>query len=451
MAQYTMPASQYITGYSATTAVTSTLAAFVSPGVILSSYHQVQTKTIGDAEFPAYELRSKYGKLSSPVYIPDTLRVWVECPSCTPVVSSAFAPEAAKSLGGIRPYSLIAATWQLAFGVQASKLDGPLDGAKVIGYDWTGSAGPATESEGFVVLTPGIGENLQPDFGYLDWKPFSIVKLKATIAPTPLRQAPGVPLAMNVVTSGSLPAHVTYRWDFGDGPPVVSVSDNPNTQHPYAAVGNYPVVVDILDAATQQPIARATATAKISVPRPVWRVTSFVLQSSQGPTPDPLLDDAQRFRDDLAPLLVTPDHGLIFLLDQNYQGPAPVVFQSYFPIVHLQVALPFVTDLQLDDLGFFAYGGFELAQICTGPLSGGCDINTLTVSGDLHAGTLGGTSLGTFGGFPPVETVTFQFNSTKNGQLLTGTIKMTDLLHTIQGNITGTRLDVWSFSATLEP
>ena len=74
---------------------------------------------------------------------------------------------------------------------------------------------------------------------------------------------------MNVVTTGPLPAHVKYRWDFGDAKPKVTVDDNPNVQYAWDLVGTYQVTAEIIDVRNDQVIARAQAPVVITGERSI--------------------------------------------------------------------------------------------------------------------------------------------------------------------------------------
>ena len=161
MVRYAIPPTDYIVGYTATHAVPTTLKATIDPSTLQLLYAGVQARTIGNGVFPAYELHSQYGKVTDPLYIMDTVRVWVECPSCTPKITSQYAPEATNSIGGIRPFALFGSGWQLAFNAQdCEAVDGPLMG-RVVGFDWHTLTGPTTQTEGFAVETAGISDTQQ--------------------------------------------------------------------------------------------------------------------------------------------------------------------------------------------------------------------------------------------------------------------------------------------------
>ena len=69
--------------------------------------------TINKSAFPDYPLRSKYGLIGDTLWLADTLRLWSECATCTPVQTDPSFPEAQASLNALKfhQYSGASRTW----------------------------------------------------------------------------------------------------------------------------------------------------------------------------------------------------------------------------------------------------------------------------------------------------------------------------------------------------
>jgi hypothetical protein len=422
------------------------LGLLIPPPQLAAQYQQVVAKTIGDDKFPAHEFHTWNARLFDTLYVVDTLRFWSECAACKGAYATTLSPTPGQVESGVI-YTPPPPGWTSLGSL----------GANGLLVNAAGRTPGAVSTFGFEDVS-GVGTQDLVSAGgkWLDWHRFSVLVLPASISPAKLTQAPTIPMSMKFETTpAQLPPHVKYRWDFGDAKPKVTVDDNPNVQHVWDLVGTYPVTAEIVDVRNDQVIARAQATATIKPQRPAWRLNTFTLQSSTGPAPDPLFDDAQSFRDLLTQLEGTPDQGMIFVLDQSYVGPPANVFVNYFPIVHLQVAPTNITDIFIDSQGFIAWAGFEIAGQCTPSFAAlpqsGCGLSSFSNTGNLQAGSLAGSIVGTSGGFPPFPTVILQINGVKNGATMSGTIKLVDNLHGQTGPSTGTRTDTWAFTATLEP
>ena len=241
-----------------------TLPAMVPMAVISAGYQQVVAGTIGNAEFGAfpYQAYSKYGPLRDTIWVPDTLRVWVQCPNCSPVVTSAAAPEATASLTTLDPWTRSPST--SAWTSRATTLVGSFN--RIV------TPAPITESWGFVVSARSPGA--APFKQWIDWHRYTIVKVNDTVIVSPKPLGAGVPGTFTQQTQGPLPANRVYSWDFNDNTAVVLTGNNPVATHTFAQTGIYAINAKILDAATNQPLATATLIDTVSPPQFAWRFTS---------------------------------------------------------------------------------------------------------------------------------------------------------------------------------
>ncbi|MEO5798924.1 MAG: Ig-like domain-containing protein [Gemmatimonadales bacterium] len=241
---------------------------FVRDDLLAPQYPLVTAGTIGNAiGWPSLTLQSTYGKLdTAAVYvISDILLTWWECAACpdhgwrtTEVTPS---PTQLTPAWDVRKNS--DGSWP--FGSLFSRLSSPRSVGKY--YQNLLENGTTSRSYGAGVYQAVRGGSIPAGstvFAWLDWTTMTLKKLPATILPTPLAGSVGVPLPMKMQITGTVPANVIYKWDFGDNKSLVQVSNNPNTQHSYTQTGTFPVVVLMLDAVTKQPLSEARADAVIS-------------------------------------------------------------------------------------------------------------------------------------------------------------------------------------------
>jgi PKD repeat protein len=222
-----------------------------------TTYAQVLDGTIGNSIFPTYQLHGWAGRLYDTLFVVDTLRWWVDCPTCAFGFPGVLAVPPVATLGGQDVYdagsstSIGFFTTVLANASPAPGTDRPLGAVT-----WSALSSDGTHR------------------GWLDWHSYVLRRLQTAISPSSLNGSVGVPLSLTFqVAQNLLPSHVNYVWDFGDQQPAVTVVDNPVVQHPYAAAGTYPVTAKIIDVRNNQVIGLATTTATITAGK--WQLTAF--------------------------------------------------------------------------------------------------------------------------------------------------------------------------------
>lgn len=239
--------------------------------LLADDWTQVVAKTINEDAFPGYTFHTKYGPARDTLWLADTLRVWNECSSCTPVLTSPAFPEASGSLLALKPmnYAGSTSTWSAGLSTPDAFVLG-------LSFDLSASS-PNTTGRAYInAVTQNAphGERmdpvtgvLSPDYVWLDWRPLYLIKLGVRIAPVAPSAVVGAPFDLTAsIYTGTPPAHITYQWDFNDGTAKVSKDDNPAVTHTYANTGTYTAKVVLFDPTTKQPMASATTVVTVSAP-----------------------------------------------------------------------------------------------------------------------------------------------------------------------------------------
>jgi hypothetical protein len=224
-------------------------------GTVASSYQQVVAGTIGNDLFPAATFKSASGLVFDTAYVVDTLRVWAECAGCKYGFSTTISPPPAAHLaGGFKSY-------YVANGA-ATDSAGGLNTNGSLFY-----ASPKGDQTLGFILNSATAEqipNAGSTFQWLNYHQLTFRTLQTSIvAPT---APPSVNTAYNLsmkVDATLLPKSVTYRWDFGDGTPKVTVANSPNAPHTYTKDGTYTITCEIVDDRNTQVIARSTASVTV--------------------------------------------------------------------------------------------------------------------------------------------------------------------------------------------
>jgi hypothetical protein len=247
--------------------VTFALATQVQPSLLSSTYAQALAGTIGGDDFPAYQFRTQFGPVvNDTVWLGDSVRVWAECNSCTPLISSPSAPEATASLAGLRIYYFqeSPAQWNL----QAT--------SKVIGLAFPPAAIGKHLTAGMEVdwlESPDTVSNTR----WIDWHQLIAIHLgDSIVAAVGTLSTDSIMTSFSQLVSGPAPRPLTYVWQFGDGSHPDTVAGASTATHGYAQPGTYPVTVQGFDPATKQVIIHST-TLRDSVARPhfAWQMNSF--------------------------------------------------------------------------------------------------------------------------------------------------------------------------------
>ncbi len=381
---------------------------------LAADWASVSDSTINQDAFPTYSMRSKYGAFADTVWLADTLRIWSECPICTPVQTSPDVPEAQASLTAIKLHQYSHAAWTTApdpttyaLGIRMDLQASP---ANTTGF-WYAYGYEIDGTHGTVAETPG-GPQTGINFVWLDWHIDLFIKLGVSILPVPPKPFVTTPYTFNAsITTGTRPGHITYQWDFGDGTAQVTKTDDSTAVHTYATVGTYPVKVVLLDPNTKQPMVTATASAVVTDPDFAWQLTSVTLTSSSLPPggigPLPSDTAVKKLFDSWVPDLQGSPTSWLFYLANVTPGPCRSLFLEQFPAGQFAPVL----DSTGDNLrGFFASN---------------CDSAPYYVT-TLTFGTPGnGVLTGTAAPGTPPENVTVlpggSVNAAMNGTTLQGT------------------------------
>ena len=239
--------------------------------LLAADWPQVVDKTINADNFPGYPLHTNYGLARDTIWTDDTLTVWSECPACQPPLTSPLLPKVNGSVVAFKEqhYSGTTKSWTATSSNSAAYALGSL-------IDVTKSSVNSAGASYFIgetqvaphgLLKELITGTLNPNFVWLDWHLFNVIKLGVSISPVAPATQPGTPLDLTAtIFSGTPPEHITYQWDFGDGTAEVSNDDNPAVTHTYASSGTFTAKVVLLDPATKQPMASEPTTVTIVTP-----------------------------------------------------------------------------------------------------------------------------------------------------------------------------------------
>ena len=234
-------------------------------------YVQAVDGSIDEAVFPATEMRNRFGVLSDTIYVADTMATWVQCAACQSYPAPAgltgtSGPLVAMTLfrdpGGNLPWS--------PRGETVANLLNPAT-----------FANPGDFRYGYAIMGNGPSDAV-----WIDWKTFIVRKLGASITPAAPTDIVGNPISFTMqVTPNKLPSDVIYRWDFNDGNAPVNIENSNTVQHAFPHAGGFAMTAQILDARTQQPVAKATTTVTITAPLQAWKFTSVAVAFSLSQPP----------------------------------------------------------------------------------------------------------------------------------------------------------------------
>jgi len=364
-------------------------------GKFPDEYVEAVDGSIDEDVFPVTEMRSRFGVLSDTIYLADTMSTWVQCAACQSFPVPAFltgssGPLALMSLfrnpGGNLPW--------ISKGDAIVNLWNPLSfsnpGDFRYGYAITGN-----DASGGV---------------WVDWKTYVVRRLDASITPAAPADIVGNPISFAMqVTPNKLPSDVIYRWDFNDGSATVNVNNDNTVQHAFPRAGSVVVAAQILDARTQQPVAKANATVTIGPPK--WRLDQFTITERTCPEPQ----CGTSFFTAFEQLEKIPSDGVIFaFLTVNTPAypvfPTPGVFLSVAPGqgATLTQWAPFSTFT-------YSFGDTFVGQLGAGPIVA----NTFTWTGTVGTGAVSGQAT-------PLSEGRYHFtiDATKSGPTIAGTMKM---------------------------
>ena len=248
----------YTSGTNANIAFTQPMTMGLSSLIPLSQfpadYAQVVNGTIGQAQFPAYEIHGSAGRLYDTLFVVDTLRWWLQCAACKYSFATTLSPSPGANIVSGPLYFLNPLT-----------LVGSLPTAGILA-----STTPPAGTDlplGIAVLSAISPQEPNPGVAaWLEWHQLILRRLQTSILPAAPTQFVGTPLALtHQVNAALLPSSVNYNWDFGDQTPKVTVANNPATTHTYTATGTYTVTGQIIDNRNNQVIAQSTTQVTVVV------------------------------------------------------------------------------------------------------------------------------------------------------------------------------------------
>ena len=269
-----------------------------------------------------------------------------------------------------------------------------------------------------------------------------------TVTPNPAEAKPATPISFMARTlAPNKPTPVRYHWDFGDGQTAIVNTDS-TVQHAWAAAGTFSITVVMRNATTGVEISRTTSTANI-VAGGVWRLTSFVLQSSVIPRNPTEVWSGQAYNQDFEihqTLQTRPDFGIITYESEPVTvGGTPFSRGAYLVFDNTKQA----TGLNLQ------YKIRALAREPVNPPVAFDVQDILSATGSLTTGTISGQAVNTKLLFAPFHTlVQWRISATKNGNTLSGTIIRVQTLweFTLPPNPVlqnfGDIVHIWNFTAT---
>jgi PKD domain len=387
--------SAYTSGVDGTVAFIQPLAMGLSSLIPLTQfpadYAQVLNGTIGQAQFPSYEIHGWAGRLYDTLFVVDTLRWWFQCPACKYSFATTLSPSPGANIVAGSFYSLNPLVLLGSF---------PKGG-------FLSSSNPPAGTEiavGLAVASATAAQEQTGPTAWLDWHQFTLRRLQTSILPAAPTQWVGNPLVLShQVNAALLPASVTYSWDFGDKTAKVQVSNNPNVSHTYTTPGIYTVTAEILDDRNTQVIARSTATATITADV-AWQFTS-VSELSFTPPPGGVssqpvdVGNLNAYNRAFAAMQSTPAATFFYLhtvgncstlvLEQFMTVPNPPVFDpnDTFGLygANCSIPAPFTASLTMGALGSGGLSGFSTEPGNVQQLTGGA-INA-TMNGKTLTGT----------------------------------------------------------------
>jgi hypothetical protein len=102
------------------------------------------------------------------------------------------------------------------------------------------------------------------------------------VQPAKVAADPGDNVMLTAHPAGRAPEGARYRWNFGDGTPVVTVTSDSVVHHVFANVGSYRVKVDLIEPSQNKTLG--TAIAEVSTDLS-WTLTSMTQPVTLGPSP----------------------------------------------------------------------------------------------------------------------------------------------------------------------
>ncbi len=196
----------------------------------------------------------------------DTLKTYVDCPtSISGVVQNGkrlismnvFGEDGLIKSKQIGP---VVTNWGLSIGNNVKLAPG----SNKLGYEiigWNPSAHYANSTENIPL--------------FIDFKWINVYYTKLEISPNPIISMPGKEIALTAKSFGSAPKNAKYVWNFGDGTADVSVTNDSIVKYKYSKTGNFNVVLNLYDNATNKLMGTATTVAKIN-----QLITKFALYFS---------------------------------------------------------------------------------------------------------------------------------------------------------------------------
>jgi len=221
------------------------VSALVNWNEISSRWKEFENKTIGQFQFPAYNLFT----VGKPADIALTDGMSVEKDTITIYCQSDNCDQFIKNT---KNYQKI---W---INDDAGKIIAIAD------FDSKGLANFKLKrgANKIGVLVFGARDNKSENF--VDFKWFTIYFSKLKIDPNPIAGEPKEDISITARSEGTAPGDAKYVWDFGDGSTKTTVKNDSIVSHKFQKEGIFDVVVELYDNATNKIVGRATAVANIS-------------------------------------------------------------------------------------------------------------------------------------------------------------------------------------------
>jgi parallel beta-helix repeat protein len=207
--------------------------------------------------------------------------------------------------------AFVAATGQEAHGIEAdprwaAPSSGDLhliSGSPAIDSANSGASGEsATDVEGLPRAddpgTPntGVGPRAYDDRGAHEFQGGSDAPPVAALTVTPASGAAPLPVTADASASTDDHGIVSYRFDFGDGSPVVGPQPGATATHTYGAAGTFTVTVTVTDTANNS--SEATRQVVVTAGDDAPPVAALTVTPASGAAPLPVTADASASTDD---------------------------------------------------------------------------------------------------------------------------------------------------------
>lgn len=252
---------------------------------IASGYQQIISNTVGDNLFQKPVVASWFGAAYDTVFVVDTLRLWVECFSCTNGFTTTLQPRPVSKLGNaFRIYKVR--------GTAAYDSSGSL-GSNGVLID----ANSVTTGTDLVLGLPlGTAEtdgivSAGSSFIWNDYRQITLRRLAITNSPVTQTAKVDEVVPFSITASTALlPPRYSYRWSFSDGTPVVNTANVATTTHKFSIVGTYAVTGEIIDERNTQVIARAKYAITVNPNTLEYSAWKIIPGAASGAAPAPLPD-----------------------------------------------------------------------------------------------------------------------------------------------------------------